>query len=145
MTRKALHPMPEAPAILIYDGECPMCRRAQAWFTARVPSERLMCIPCQSPERERLAPQIPLDECLTAMQLILPDGTRYSGEQALPVLLRMTPHWRWLGRILGTRVFLWVAKPIYRTIARRRFVLSAFFADGDCHTGACSSPRPPEN
>ncbi|OLE37755.1 MAG: hypothetical protein AUG00_07290 [Candidatus Rokubacteria bacterium 13_1_20CM_2_70_7] len=56
--------------------------------------------------------------CLTAMQLVLPDGRVLSGADAVPEILARIPRWRWLVRLfdlpgvrpLSRRVYAWVAR-----------------------------------
>jgi len=130
------------PAILLYDGECPMCLRARDWLAARIPANRLRLMPCQDADRPRLAPQVSDADCLSAMQLVLPDGAVLAGEQAFPTLLRMTRRYGALAVILGWPGMRHLAPPIYRWVARHRMRLSGLFRrkadgascslDGDC-------------
>lgn len=109
------------PALLIYDGNCPLCQRARRWLEQRIPPDRLETLPCQDPERSRRAPMVSLEACLEAMQLVLPDGRRFAAEKAFPPLLALMP---------GGRFFAWCfALPgtgwAYRRIARNRLAISA--------------------
>ncbi len=113
--------------VLIYDGECPMCRSARAWLEARVPVGALEYLPCQDERRAEVAPGMAREECLQAMQLVRPDGHRLAGEKALPALLQMTPGWRWLGRLLELPGMGWLTGPVYAVIARNRLSISRVF------------------
>lgn len=115
-------------ALLIYDGECPMCLRAQAWVRKHVPASKLDLLPCQAPERAERAPQVSYEECMEAMQLIMPDGTRYAGQDSFLHLFPLVEGpWKvlgWLLRAPGVRL----ASPfVYRWVARHRLQISAFF------------------
>lgn len=125
-----------AKALLIYDGECPLCQRA--WAEARIPAERLETMPCQDEARPERAPVVTREACMEAMQLVLPDGRCYSGEEAFPPLLRLTRY----GRYFAWCFSLPGASLAYRLIARNRLALSGLFrrkepgdhcsTDGEC-------------
>jgi predicted DCC family thiol-disulfide oxidoreductase YuxK len=119
---------PQAPRpVLIYDGECPLCQTAVRWLRTRVPGETLETLPCQDPARAERFPQVTRAACMEAVQLVRPSGAVLSGDAAVPALLRLTPRWGWLGRLLelpGLRAF---RPTVYRWIARNRLSLSRLF------------------
>lgn len=115
--------------ILIYDGECPMCQRARAWVEARIPKGEIDIIPCQDARRAELAPQVPLEQCMTAMQLVLPDGQVVSGADAFPPLLRRIPRWGWLGAAMEAPGIRALSPRIYALIAKNRYSISGFFKE----------------
>ena len=96
-----------------------MCRASALWLMRRAMSSgRLEILPCRSgPRRERF-PQIPEADCMTAMQLVLPDGHVLSGADAVPELMRRIRGWGWVAglfalpgvRPVGRRVYAWVAR-----------------------------------
>lgn len=129
-------------AILIYDGECPLCLAARDWLARRLPPGAVEFLPCQSEERARRAPQVASEACLQAVHLVLPDGTVYAGADALPHLLRLMRGWCWTvpaWRIPGLCRLMPVA---YGWIAGNRRALSALMTrprlgkrcrtDGNC-------------
>lgn len=129
-----------ADATLIYDGECGMCSRAVTWFETRA-GDRLELLACQDPVRERDYPQISRTQCMESMWLVMADGTRYAGEQALGPLLRLMPRWRWLAWFCELPGVRHASPFIYRIIVRNRYVISALITkktvdactiDGDC-------------
>ena len=87
-------------ATLIYDGECPFCRRAADWAARHARKGAIETLPCQAEDREKRFPDIDREECMRAMQLVMPDGRVYSGEQALPPLMERMKGWRWVARVL---------------------------------------------
>jgi predicted DCC family thiol-disulfide oxidoreductase YuxK len=108
-----------AVATLIYDAECPMCRASALWLMRRaLSSGQLEIVPCRSSVRRTQFPQVAEETCLTAMQLVLPDGRILSGADAVPELLRRIRGWGWVAaafalpgiRPLGRRVYAWVAR-----------------------------------
>ncbi|HEY7364084.1 MAG TPA: DUF393 domain-containing protein [Methylomirabilota bacterium] len=116
-----------APAVLIYDGDCAMCRSSALWLMRRAlgrGAEQLEILPCRSAARRARFPAIDEAACLAAMQLVLPDGRVVSGADAVPELLARMPGWRWLGRVFdvpGARPF---ARRVYAWIAANRMKLS---------------------
>jgi predicted DCC family thiol-disulfide oxidoreductase YuxK len=109
----------EPVATLVYDGECAMCRASALWIMRRaMDGGALEILPCRSAPRRTRFPQISDAQCMTAMQLVLPDGRILAGADAIPELLRRIPRWRWLAgffalsgvRPLGRVVYAWIAR-----------------------------------
>lgn len=117
--------MAARPAVLIYDGDCPVCRRAAAWVETRARDGVFEYLACQSPERAARFPGMAESACLEAMQLVLPDGTVYSGDAALPLILERLRGWRWLARLLRLPGLRRVSPAVYRFVARHRYAISA--------------------
>jgi predicted DCC family thiol-disulfide oxidoreductase YuxK len=108
-----------APATLIYDAECAMCRASALWLMRRALSRgALEILPCRAGVRRARFPQVTEEACLTAMQLVLADGRVLSGADAVPELLRRIRGWGWVAgafalpgiRPVGRRVYAWVAR-----------------------------------
>ena len=120
-----------APAILIYDGDCSMCRASALWLMRRALAGRadeLEILPCRSPVRHQRFPAITDETCMRAMQLVLPDGRVLAGADAAPEILRRIPRWRWVAaffslpgaRPLSRRVYAWIANNRMRLSCRLR-------------------------
>lgn len=115
------------PAVLIYDGDCSMCRASALWLLRRAiagGSSELEIVPCQSPSRRSRFPQVSETACLEAMQLVLPDGRVMAGADAVPEILERIPRWRWLAHFFGLPGVRPVARHVYAWIARNRMRLS---------------------
>lgn len=108
------------PAVLIYDGECAVCRRSALWLMRRAlagGARDLEILPCRSEVTRRRFPAVTEEACLTAMQLVLPDGRVLSGADAVPEILARIPRWRWLAAVfawpgvrpLALRTYAWIA------------------------------------
>ncbi len=106
-------------AVLIYDGECAMCRASALWLMRlAISGGELEILPCRSAPRRARFPQISDEACTTAMQLVLPDGRTLTGADAVPELLRRIGWLSWLAtvfalpgvRLLARRVYAWIAK-----------------------------------
>jgi predicted DCC family thiol-disulfide oxidoreductase YuxK len=63
---------------------------------------------------------IGLPALAAAMHLILPDGRAYAGADAVPQLLRLLPHRRWVAPVFRIPGVLPLARRIYAWIAARR-------------------------
>jgi len=87
-----------------------MCRASALWLMRLALSGgALEILPCRSAPHRTRFPQIADETCLTAMQLVLPDGRVLAGADAVPELLRRVfalPGVRPLAR----RFYAWVAR-----------------------------------
>lgn len=113
------------PAVLIYDGLCPLCRRGVTWISRRVRRGQLEFLPCQAVERRARFPEMEDRTCLEAMHLVLPDGRVLSGAAAAPEILRRLERWRWLAVAFRLPGMSLVAPSAYAWIARHRYQISS--------------------
>ena len=105
-------------AVLIYDGECSLCRSAKDWIEKSAITGQVEFLPCQSEDRKRRFPDIKEEICLQAMHVILPDGRILSGDEGFRDVLRYTRRWKWLAylfrvpgiRFLSPRIYAWVSR-----------------------------------
>jgi predicted DCC family thiol-disulfide oxidoreductase YuxK len=112
-------------ATLVYDGECAMCRASALWIMRRaMDGGGLEILPCRSAPRRARFPQITDEQCMTAMQLVLPDGRVLAGADAMPELLRRMPRWRPLASLFALPGMRPVARRVYAWIARNRMRVS---------------------
>jgi len=110
----------DTPAVLIYDGECSVCRGAVEWIRARSGPDDLEFFSCHSEDLPRRFPTIEKNACLAAMHMVLPDGKVLAGEQAVPEILLRLERWRWaaaLFRLPGAGI---LSRAFYRWFAARR-------------------------
>ncbi|PYN98796.1 MAG: DUF393 domain-containing protein [Candidatus Rokuibacteriota bacterium] len=118
---------PPTPAVLIYDGDCAMCRASALWLMRRAlagGADQLEILPCRSPVRRERYPQISDADCMNAMQLVLTDGRILSGADAAPEILRRIPRWRWLSRAFALPGARPLSRRAYAWMARYRMKLS---------------------
>jgi predicted DCC family thiol-disulfide oxidoreductase YuxK len=116
------------PAVLIYDGDCPMCRASAMWIMRRALSQgALEILPCRSDARKARYPDITEQICLTAMQLVLPDGRVLAGGDAVPEILRRVRGWGWVASIFALPGVRPIARRVYAWIARNRMKISCGF------------------
>ena len=113
--------------MLIYDGECPVCRGAVEWIRARSGPEYFEFLSCHSEDLPLRFPHIGKSACLAAMHLVLPDGKVLAGEQSAPEILLRLRRWRWaaaLFRLPGARI---LSRAFYRWFAAKRHRISTVF------------------
>ena len=114
-----------APATLIYDAECAMCRASALWIMRRaLSSGTLEILPCRSGVRRQRFPQVSEEACMTAMQLVLPDGGVLSGADAVPELLRRIRGWGWVAAVFALPGVRPLARRLYAWIASNRMRIS---------------------
>ena len=112
-------------ATLVYDAECAMCRASALWLMRRaIRAGRLEILPCRSPVRHERFPQISEAQCLTAMQLVLPDGRILAGADAVPELLHRVRGWRHVAWVFGLPPLRPLARRVYAWVARNRMKIS---------------------
>jgi predicted DCC family thiol-disulfide oxidoreductase YuxK len=126
-------------ATLIYDGECDFCTQAAQWALDHAWPGALEAVPCESGERERRFPQVSTEDCLQAVQLVLPDGRVLAGSDAAPEILKRFrgPQWRAASQVMRAPGVRHLARPAYHYIAEHRGKLSALFAAPDGHDSPC--------
>jgi predicted DCC family thiol-disulfide oxidoreductase YuxK len=129
-------------ATLIYDGECPLCQRARDWILPRALPGALALLACQSEERRAQFDFMPEHECLEAMQIVLPDGTVYAGDRALPHVLRRLRRWQWLAYLFRLPGVSLLAPVVYRAIARHRYALGTLVTRKGDGAEACDIDPP---
>lgn len=112
-------------ATLVYDADCAMCRASALWLMRRaMAAGQLEILPCRSAPRRARFPQLTEEQCMRAMQLVLPDGRILEGADAVPELLRRIPRWRWAVPLLALPVVRPVSRRAYAWIAANRMRIS---------------------
>jgi predicted DCC family thiol-disulfide oxidoreductase YuxK len=87
-------------------------------------SGRLEILPCRSKVRSERFAQVSEEACMTAMQLVLPDGHVLSGADAVPELLRRIRGWGWVAAVFGLPGVRPVARRVYAWVAQNRMKIS---------------------
>lgn len=106
--------------LLVYDGECELCRRTVRWVRRRDRTGRLELLPYQDPAARARFRGVPTETFEGALQLLLPGNVRYEGARAVEEVLLLLP----AGRIPGLLFSLPGARPlarkVYGWVARNR-------------------------
>ncbi|MCU0314215.1 MAG: DUF393 domain-containing protein [Solirubrobacteraceae bacterium] len=104
---------------VFYDGECGLCAGSMAWALRRDRAGRLKPVPYQDPEAaRRLGPAAA--SARDELHVWSEEGGLRAGVEAVSALLARLPGWSAAGALLARPPVLWVARPIYRAVARRR-------------------------
>ena len=120
------------PAVLIYDGECAVCRGAAEWVRGNAAPDAFEFFSCHSEELSRRFPAIERGACLQAMHLVLPDGSILIGEKAVPEILsrlRRRRH-RWAAALFRVPGAGFLSRAFYRWFAGHRYRISRLLSSG---------------
>ncbi len=115
-------------AVLIYDGTCPVCSGTVKWIRANEIGDSFEMLPCQSVHLGERFAQIRHSECMQAMHLVLPDGTIFVGEQALPEILKRLQRYRIASLLFKIPGAGMLSRVVYRWFARRRYEIASFLS-----------------
>jgi predicted DCC family thiol-disulfide oxidoreductase YuxK len=114
-------------ATLIYDGTCPICSGTIAWIEDNEEEGAFEMMPCQSPALGERYPDIDLDECMRAMQLVLPGGEVLAGERALPEIFMRLRRFRAFALLFKLPGAETLSRILYRWFAVRRYSIARLF------------------
>lgn len=115
------------PVVLIYDGECPVCRKSIEWIRSRAPEGTFEFVSLHAGELAGRFPFLDLAACKRAAHLILPDGSVFVGEQAAREVLDRIPGYRWAARCLRLPGAEGLSRAVYRFLASRRHAIAWLF------------------
>jgi lipase maturation factor 1 len=115
---------PPPKPLLVFDGDCNFCTLwVRRW--EQITGGRVDYRPAQDPAIAAQFPEIPAKQFETAVQLIEPDGTIYSGAEAVFRTLASNPGWQWQLRwYKQSRLFAAFTEWTYRLVAANRTFFS---------------------
>ena len=111
----------EERPVLIYDENCPICRKTARWVEGNLKGDALEMLPCQAEGARNRFPFMEKSICMKAMQLVLPNGKVLSGEKALPEIINRLRRYGWVAsffRLPGSGI---LSHAFYRWFAERRY------------------------
>ncbi len=108
-------------AVLIYDGNCPVCSGTVAWIRDHEQKGVFEMLSCQSAEMSERFPSMEKAVCMQAMQLVLPEGTVLSGEKALPEIFKRLRRYRLVALLFKLPGMETISRAFYRWFADRRY------------------------
>jgi predicted DCC family thiol-disulfide oxidoreductase YuxK len=110
--------------VLIYDGDCDLCRHWIARWR-HVTGDRVEYVSSQ--QTAHRFPEISPQQFQSSVQLVQPDGTVFDGAEAVFLTLAFNPTYRWplwlYRNVLGVA---WATEFTYRFVARHRRIVSRF-------------------
>lgn len=117
-------------AVLIYDGQCPVCQKTVAWIGENMRKDAFEMIPCQSEEARKRFPFVEQTVCMQAMQLVLPDGEVFSGEKALPEIVKRLKRYSPAAALFDLPGSEVLSRSFYRWFADNRYqIANVLFPD----------------
>ena len=127
--------MDQLKDVIVYDAECPFCRRQIERIRKRDRADCFEYVPRQQPGLIDRFPALARADFNTGMRLIERAGTVSVGADAVYQIARRLPYWRrwaWLYRLPGLHA---LAQRVYGWIAANRQRLGQ-----SCEDGACKLP-----
>lgn len=104
--------------LVLFDGDCGLCRRAVAWLNTRDEGLLFFAVPYQEAPSPPMTPAL-FTACKQAVHLVQRDGTILKAGRAVLYMLEHTGMGR-LARVLAHPPFLWLVELGYRVVARNR-------------------------
>ena len=112
-------PHPSQP-VLIFDGDCEMCRGSIEWIRRRDSKGLIETLPYQDPSVPERFPEISRQAFEHEIQLVLGAGGRLGGAHAIEKVLRLLPGTRPMASVFRIPGVRWMAQRVYRIVARNR-------------------------
>jgi predicted DCC family thiol-disulfide oxidoreductase YuxK len=122
-----------ARPVVVYDGECPFCRKQIARIRCRDTSEQFEYVPRQNPTLIDRFPALGKSDFNTGMRLVLPCGQIHVGADAVYEIARRLPFWRWVAWLYRVPILGTVSRATYGWIAANRQRLGT-----SCDEQACN-------
>jgi predicted DCC family thiol-disulfide oxidoreductase YuxK len=141
--RVGMNRSPDWEFKLLYDGQCPMCRREAAWLQKRSRDGRLAFEDISAPDFDAARYGKSQSELMGVMHGVFPDGRIVTRVEAFRQAYRAVG----LGWLLApTRLpgLSWLADRAYEWFARHRIAIGKRLGVEDCQDGRCeinSKPR----
>jgi predicted DCC family thiol-disulfide oxidoreductase YuxK len=108
------------PATLIYDGQCPLCRRWASRLQAFAGESRLSLAALDDPGAMELHRDLSYAKALKAVQLVLENGRLCDGAEAGFQAIALRPGWGFLAWFYYLPPLRQIFDLIYRYISRNR-------------------------
>ena len=123
--------MNEGQVKLLYDGECPFCRREVEWLQRRDQHGRLVVEDISDPDFHSENYGLSQKEVMGVLHVISPDGRIVRRVEAIREAYRVVGL-GWLVAPLSWPVVGWLADRAYGVFARNRVVLGRLFGRDRC-------------
>ena len=128
--------MNENPFKLLYDGQCPFCRREVEWLRRRDRAGKLVAEDISDPGFRAETYGLSQAEVMAVVNGVLPDGRIVRRLEAIREAYRVVGL-GWLVAPLSWPVVGWLADRAYGVFARNRVALGRLFGrqcEGSCKT-----------
>lgn len=116
-----LRDLPEAGQLtVLYDGDCPLCRREIGWYRGLNGAERVRWVNLRTIPGEMIIPGISHDAAIRRFHIISADGSVKIGGSAFLEIWRKIPCLRPLAFIFRPRACAWLLDQVYDLFLRFR-------------------------
>jgi len=129
--------MNEGQFKLLYDGQCPFCRREVEWLKRRDRHGRLVAEDISASTFQAEVYGLSQEEVMGVLHGILPDGRIVRRVEAIREAYRVVG-FGWIAVLLSWPIVGWIADRAYGVFARNRVVLGRLF--GRSCEGSCKTP-----
>ncbi len=109
---------PFSKTVLLWDGDCALCRRCAGWLERRDRAGALLALPFQQIPSPPMTPALEA-RCRRAIQLIPPGGRALSSGRAVLGVLSLLG-WKKSAAVLSAAPFVFIVEGGYWLIARNR-------------------------
>ena len=111
-----------APSLtVLYDGQCPLCRREIGVYRGLRPNTPVCFADVN--DIATLPPGTTREQLLARFHVRSSDGQLLSGAEAFLALWAALPGWRWLARVGRVQGVAWAMERVYRVFLRVRPML----------------------
>lgn len=117
-------PQEEFHCVVVYDEDCPFCRKQMAWVRSRDKQEQFEFVASQAPGLADRFPLLEGQDLDTGLRLLQPDGSVLSSADAVHGIARGLPRWRWIAWLYRVPGLHAVARKLYAWIAAHRHALA---------------------
>jgi predicted DCC family thiol-disulfide oxidoreductase YuxK len=124
---------PQSP-VIVYDGDCAFCRSQIARIRRRDRQDRFEYVPKQAPGLFERFPALQRMDLNQGLRVIAPDLKIHVGPDAVYVIARKLPGWRWAAWLYRVPLVHRLLREAYARVAKRRYSLNARCDDGTCPT-----------
>jgi len=111
-----------APALLLWDGDCGLCRRSVEWAERRDTNHAFRAVPYQQAPAPPMTPELRA-ACARAVHVLTPEGSLLRAGRACLWVLQRTGHPA-LSRVLSLPPLVWAVELGYWLVARNRRLAS---------------------
>ncbi len=132
--------MPAPQLKLLYDGQCPICRRAMEGLKRRDAKGSIVPEDVSDPAFDPARYGLSAEQVRTAMHVVLPDGKVLRAMDAVRAAYHAVGR-GWIVAPTGWPGIRWLADASYRFLACHRLTFSHVLGR-KCDTGTCSIHAP---
>jgi len=135
--------IPAGAIVVVYDGECRLCRRSIEEIRRRDRDRRMVYLPRRTPGIEKLVPGLADGDFDAGIRVVDSDGTVHIGADGIRRIASQLPIWRRFTWVYEIPLIRGLARRIYAWIAANRMRLSrSICSPSECDLDPPEGPRP---